>query len=503
MARIDIAEVKHMCDQFQREANRMKNALDGLKKDVTQLIEDNDLQGQMADSAKSYYQDIILVLVKKGKNVLDEGMKKVKKYIADFHDQVDPSGNARLDSEVLYEMEIQIANYQYMMENILVEMKMVGGIDALPQQFKQLDKCTSAMSTINKKIDILRKFETFEASHQDTLNEVLTDLYYVKQGLEDVQSGRFFKGKSHSYEVNSKVTWLSHLKEKDNKMKTDYDWDSFEKHKDNNGFWMLSKKGLSYKERLEISSIYNGLIINGKLKSPDEMEQEESEEMTKIMADTIWAAWADQLQDGSGNNLDNVQKMSITIGSSIGLASLLWVGKTGSKGVKINSAELTKLKNMQKTMEGSTYSVNKPTSVLQSQLVRDYIRDIETRTGRGIPKNQVDLLKEALRVKEYTALSKAETATHRKEFNRVKNDIIEEWELNTGQKWPTYDEPVYSANGNLIKKVGYKYDAHHIIENGFGGDNKWWNIHPAKAFDEHQGGIHGSNAPSKDIFKRE
>ncbi|WP_088838776.1 hypothetical protein [Listeria sp. ILCC792] len=286
-------------------------------------------------------------------------------------------------------------------------------------------------------------------------------------------------------------------------MKTDYDWDSFEKHKDNNGFWMLSKKGLSYKERLEISSIYNGLIINGKLKSPDEMEQEESEEMTKIMADTIWAAWADQLQDGSGNNLDNVQKMSITIGSSIGLASLLWVGKTGSKGVKINSAELTKLKNMQKTMEGSTYSVNKPTSVLQSQLVRDYIRDIETRTGRGIPKNQVDLLKEALRVKEYTALSKAETATHRKEFNRVKNDIIEEWELNTGQKWPTYDEPVYSANGNLIKKVGYKYDAHHIIENGFGGDNKWWNIHPAKAFDEHQGGIHGSNAPSKDIFKRE
>lgn len=35
----------------------------------------------------------------------------------------------------------------------------------------------------------------------------------------------------------------------------------------------------------------------------------------------------------------------------------------------------------------------------------------------------------------------------------------------------------------------------------FGGDNEWWNIHPAKFPDEHQIGIHGSGSPSKELFK--
>lgn len=48
---------------------------------------------------------------------------------------------------------------------------------------------------------------------------------------------------------------------------------------------------------------------------------------------------------------------------------------------------------------------------------------------------------------------------------------------------------------------GKPYDAHHIIENKYGGDNEWWNIHPAKFPDEHQGGIHGAGSPSRELFK--
>ena len=124
-------------------------------------------------------------------------------------------------------------------------------------------------------------------------------------------------------------------------------------------------------------------------------------------------------------------------------------------------------------------------------LIKDYVRDIESRTRIKLPKNQVEELKNALRNKEYSKLTPKETAKHRNEFNKIKSNLIEEWERNTGQKWPTYTEDVISPNtGKVVRKAGDKYDAHHVIENSFGGENEWWNIHPAKFPNEHQSGIH-------------
>ena len=102
-------------------------------------------------------------------------------------------------------------------------------------------------------------------------------------------------------------------------------------------------------------------------------------------------------------------------------------------------------------------------------LIKDYVRDIESRTRIKLPKNQVEELKNALRNKEYSKLTPKETAKHRNEFNKIKSNLIEEWERNTGQKWPTYTEDVISPNtGKVVRKAGDKYDAHHVIENSFG-----------------------------------
>ena len=135
-------------------------------------------------------------------------------------------------------------------------------------------------------------------------------------------------------------------------------------------------------------------------------------------------------------------------------------------------------------------------------LIKDYVRDIESRTRIKLPKNQVEELKNALRNKEYSKLTPKETAKHRNEFNKIKSNLIEEWERNTGQKWPTYTEDVISPNtGKVVRKAGDKYDAHHVIENSFGGENEWWNIHPAKFPNEHQSGIHGTGSPANKLFK--
>ncbi|MCA6364927.1 MAG: hypothetical protein IM638_17985, partial [Bacteroidetes bacterium] len=134
-------------------------------------------------------------------------------------------------------------------------------------------------------------------------------------------------------------------------------------------------------------------------------------------------------------------------------------------------------------------------------IVKEYYLYVQKVTGREIhPKQQRELI-DALKRRKYSKLDDDAAIIHRMEFNKKKNTLIEEWEKQTNQSWPTYSTPVYSKSGKVLRKTGDKYDAHHLIESQYGGENEWWNIHPAKFPDEHQGGIHGVNSPSKKLFK--
>ena len=139
-------------------------------------------------------------------------------------------------------------------------------------------------------------------------------------------------------------------------------------------------------------------------------------------------------------------------------------------------------------------------SSFNGNLIKEYVKDVKLNTNRNIPNNQIEELKNALRLREYEKLSPVEVAKHRAEFNRLKNSLIDEWELKTGQTWPTYSEDVIGKNGNVVRKAGSKYDAHHIIENSYGGNNEWWNIHPARFPNEHQAGIHRAGSPARELF---
>ncbi len=134
-------------------------------------------------------------------------------------------------------------------------------------------------------------------------------------------------------------------------------------------------------------------------------------------------------------------------------------------------------------------------------LIKRYIQSVENITGRKLHPKQIKKLKEALKNKKYEKLSKSETIKHRKKFSKSKKDaLINEWERETGQKWPTYKDDILDKNGDIYRKAGAPYDAHHIIENNYGGNHEWWNIHPAKAPVEHQGGIHAAGSASRELF---
>ncbi|GHU63080.1 hypothetical protein FACS189418_5670 [Clostridia bacterium] len=138
---------------------------------------------------------------------------------------------------------------------------------------------------------------------------------------------------------------------------------------------------------------------------------------------------------------------------------------------------------------------------INSKLIRQYVKELKEHTGMKLTKSQKNKLAEALRNNEYTKLSPAEAIEHRTEFNKRKNNIIKDWEINTGKKWPTYTEDVINEKGKVTRKAGDRYDAHHIIENSYGGEHEWWNIHPAEFPKKHQGGIHGSGSAANELFK--
>ncbi|MCQ2999157.1 hypothetical protein NLO98_05235 [Pseudomonas syringae] len=126
-----------------------------------------------------------------------------------------------------------------------------------------------------------------------------------------------------------------------------------------------------------------------------------------------------------------------------------------------------------------------------------YLTDIQNLTGRQFTPQQLDLLKADLRQNTYTRLSKEEVELNRIDFDRKLPSIRKEWEANTGQSWPkeTY------TDGSGVERVR-NYDAHHVIENKFGGKAEWWNITPALRGVEHQGGIHRAQGPAEKIFGR-
>lgn len=57
--------------------------------------------------------------------------------------------------------------------------------------------------------------------------------------------------------------------------------------------------------------------------------------------------------------------------------------------------------------------------------------------------------------REFTRLSPELAKIHRAEFNRVKDELIGQWERNTGQIWPRYTEDILAKNGvTVARKAG-------------------------------------------------
>ena len=124
---------------------------------------------------------------------------------------------------------------------------------------------------------------------------------------------------------------------------------------------------------------------------------------------------------------------------------------------------------------------------------KDYLRQIEEFTGISFTKRQFNRLSNEWKNSSKQLLSPTDYKSHVRKWERpgFKDKVIDEWEIQTGQKWPVYEADVVSPSGRKLRLKGERLDAHHVIEKSYGGPHEWWNIHPARYPDIHQGKIHG------------
>lgn len=97
---------------------------------------------------------------------------------------------------------------------------------------------------------------------------------------------------------------------------------------------------------------------------------------------------------------------------------------------------------------------------------------------------------------DWVRISAEDVMNKRIEFNEIRSDLKEQWSAIYDREWPQYDKDIYSDSGNLIRRAGNDYDAHHIRPLCLGGENTATNITPLHAsvhYDKQ--GIHAPGSP--------
>ena len=132
-----------------------------------------------------------------------------------------------------------------------------------------------------------------------------------------------------------------------------------------------------------------------------------------------------------------------------------------------------------------------------SKQARQYIVDMEKRSGIAIQEEQRSLLNQALKQKKFEKLSGAEKKTHGAAYKnpKLKASLISQWEKKTGQQWPVTIKVI----DGVEKSIPHQF--HHIIPQQVGGPHKWWNGHPLSRGEHHQGGVHGAGSVLNQMLK--
>lgn len=108
-----------------------------------------------------------------------------------------------------------------------------------------------------------------------------------------------------------------------------------------------------------------------------------------------------------------------------------------------------------------------------SEAIGEYLTDLKSKSVFG------DMISKDYLKPEKLVVQPADIVKElRGRFVIDKDKIRTEWEKINNREWPKYKEDILNGRGEVIKKAGDNYDAHHIQPLKLGGTNEVSNIMP-------------------------
>ncbi|EQC3682075.1 T7SS effector LXG polymorphic toxin [Listeria monocytogenes] len=329
MSRIDIGEIRDFVFQLRAANQTGRKIIEGIKTTVTNYIEDGSLKGKAVEASKNYFQMTYIPLCDTITEAMNESEERLKRYIQDFHDQVDPSPNAKIDADGLYELGQMIDRIESKKEALYQRMN--------SSTEGQMQTYRSQLATAYKQENILEKYLAFEQSHGAFFDH-LTDLVQgIQQTVRELQSNIQFDSQTGSYDL-SKLNFatVSRMRKTLGKASatdtTIYDFAAYSKVKQG-GMWILSKDG---KVDIKATEAYNTASFNGELPKGNNQATEEGE---------LLKATLESLKQ----NKDPITGQEISKAQSFGILTSLVFGYTTKKyrgkKLSISKSELEKIKN--------------------------------------------------------------------------------------------------------------------------------------------------------------
>ncbi|MBF2477707.1 T7SS effector LXG polymorphic toxin [Listeria marthii] len=329
MSQIDIGEIRDFAFQLRAANQTGRKVVQGIKTTVTKYIEDGSLKGKAVESSKNYYQMTYIPLCDTIIEAMNESEERLKRYIQDFHDQVDPSPNAKIDADGLYELGQMIDRIESKKEALYQRMN--SSTEGEMQIYR------SQLVTAYKQENILEKYLAFEQSHGAFFDH-LTDLVQgIQQTVRELQSNIQFNSQTGGYDL-SKLNFatVSRMRKTLGKASatdtTIYDFAAYSKLKQG-GMWILSKDG---QVDIKATEAYNTASFNGELPKESNQAMEEGE---------LLKATLESLKQ----NKDPITGQEISKAQSFGILTSLVFGYTTKKyrgkKLSISKSELEEIKN--------------------------------------------------------------------------------------------------------------------------------------------------------------
>lgn len=215
MPKIDYNELNGIALLLQQARLEILSDCESYEQNLHEFSSDTGLSGKSWSNAKKHAENVAPV-VKALANALSQTGEVFSSYLSSFQSEVGSPKN-RLDTDKLQELNDRLKQTRASKKAVLQQIEKLKNFPSNQIMGNSGSSYASsgfdnAIGTINKDIEILEKYRSFEAAHARDFAEVLQAFEAIQSGLKAISSGDTFSSDSGYQTKNmQKEAWMTTL----------------------------------------------------------------------------------------------------------------------------------------------------------------------------------------------------------------------------------------------------------------------------------------------------